>query len=66
MWQTFGTRSFLGQTLLGEKKYAAAEPRLLQGYEGMKQREEAILRQAKIQLKKVAAEMANLDPPIGR
>src|SRR5439155_15976374 len=38
-WFTFYTRTLLGQTLVGEKKYAEAEPLLLSGYEGMKQRE---------------------------
>jgi hypothetical protein len=32
----------LGAALLGQKKYAAAEPLLLAGYEGMKQREATI------------------------
>src|SRR5262249_2408509 len=35
-WRTFETRSLLGASLLGQKKYAEAEPLLLQGYEGMK------------------------------
>jgi tetratricopeptide (TPR) repeat protein/predicted Ser/Thr protein kinase len=38
-WVTFNTRSVLGGTLLGQQKYAEAEPLLLSGYEGMKQRE---------------------------
>jgi tetratricopeptide (TPR) repeat protein/tRNA A-37 threonylcarbamoyl transferase component Bud32 len=38
-WVTFDTRSVLGGTLLGQQKYAEAEPELLSGYEGMKQRE---------------------------
>jgi hypothetical protein len=37
--ETFCSRSFLGGILLGLKKYAEAEPLLLTGYEGMKQRE---------------------------
>ena len=37
-WNTFNTRSLLGEALAGEKKYAEAEPLLLKGYEGMKQR----------------------------
>ncbi|MCI0459831.1 MAG: tetratricopeptide repeat protein, partial [Gemmataceae bacterium] len=41
-WTTFNTKSMLGGCLLGEKKYADAEPLLLQGYEGMKQREARI------------------------
>jgi hypothetical protein len=32
----------LGGALLGQKKYADAEPLLLKGYEGMKAREKAI------------------------
>jgi hypothetical protein len=36
----------LGGALLGQKKYADAEPLLLQGHAGMKQREKAIPHQA--------------------
>jgi eukaryotic-like serine/threonine-protein kinase len=38
-WQTFCARTFLGSCLLGQKKYAEAEPLLLAGYQGMKERE---------------------------
>jgi tetratricopeptide (TPR) repeat protein len=41
-WSTFNTRSMLGGALLGQKKYAAAEPLLVSGFEGMRQREKAI------------------------
>jgi hypothetical protein len=41
-WTTFSTKSLLGGSLLGQKKYAEAEPMLLAGYEGMKQREARI------------------------
>jgi hypothetical protein len=41
-WATFYTQSLLGRALLGQKRYAEAEPLLLQGYEGMKQREKSI------------------------
>ena len=37
-WTTFNTQSMLGAALLGQQKYAEAEPLLVQGYEGMKQR----------------------------
>jgi tetratricopeptide (TPR) repeat protein len=37
-WLTFSTRSQLGGALLGQKKFARAEPLLLTGYEGMKKR----------------------------
>ena len=41
-WTTFNSRSMLGAALLGQKKYADAEPLLLMGYGGMKRREHAI------------------------
>jgi tetratricopeptide (TPR) repeat protein len=45
-WTTFNTRSMLGGALLGQKKYADAEPLLVKGYEGLKAREKAIPPQA--------------------
>jgi eukaryotic-like serine/threonine-protein kinase len=41
-WRTFETKGLLGASLLGQKKYAEAEPLLLQGYDGMKAREPKI------------------------
>jgi tetratricopeptide (TPR) repeat protein len=41
-WTTFNTKSMLGGSLLGQKKYDEAEPMLLAGYEGLKRSEEAI------------------------
>ncbi|HEV3003079.1 MAG TPA: hypothetical protein VGX78_01400 [Pirellulales bacterium] len=38
-WTTFNTRSMLGGALASQQKYAEAEPLLLAGYEGMKDRE---------------------------
>ena len=40
----------LGGALLGQKKFAEAEPLLRQGYEGMKQREKMIPPQARARL----------------
>ena len=37
-WVTFHTRSLLGGSLLGQKRYADAEPLLLAGSEGVRQR----------------------------
>jgi tetratricopeptide (TPR) repeat protein len=37
-WTTFNTMSMLGGALAGQKKYAEAEPLLLKGYQGMKER----------------------------
>ncbi len=42
VWSTFNTKSMLGGSLLAQKKYAEAEPLLLSGYEGMKERETII------------------------
>ena len=41
-WATFNTRSLLGAALLGQKKYADAEPLLRAGYEGLKARAETL------------------------
>ena len=41
-WFTFYTRIVLGEALLGQKKYTEAEPSLLSGYKGIKQRENNI------------------------
>jgi tetratricopeptide (TPR) repeat protein len=37
-WRRFSAMSLLGGSLLAQGKYAEAEPMLLQGYEGLKQR----------------------------
>jgi eukaryotic-like serine/threonine-protein kinase len=41
-WTTFNTKSMLGAALLGRKQLAEAEPLLLGGYHGMKEREAGI------------------------
>jgi hypothetical protein len=41
-WRTFNTRALLGGALLGQKRSAEAEPLLLAGYRGMKEREASI------------------------
>ncbi len=41
-WDTFEVRCLLGGSLVGQNKYAEAEPLLLSGYSGMKQREAKI------------------------
>jgi serine/threonine protein kinase len=41
-WRTFNSRSLLGGALLGQKNYADAEPLLMSGYAGMKQRGEKL------------------------
>jgi tetratricopeptide (TPR) repeat protein/tRNA A-37 threonylcarbamoyl transferase component Bud32 len=46
-WTTFHTQSQLGGSLLGQRKYAEAEPLLVAGFEGMKQREATVPANAK-------------------
>jgi eukaryotic-like serine/threonine-protein kinase len=48
-WPTFNATSLLGGALLAQRKFADAEPLLLKGYEGMKQREQSIPSQVKKQ-----------------
>jgi tetratricopeptide (TPR) repeat protein len=59
-WRTFNARSMLGGSLLGQKKYAEAEPFLLSGYEGMKQREIMIPREGKPRLKEALQRLVHL------
>ena len=49
-WTTFHTQSLLGISLLGQKNYSAAEPLLLSGYAGMKEREGKLRSQGKARL----------------
>ena len=51
---TFNTMSLLSGALAGQKQHAAAEPLLLQGFEGMKQRAGKIPRNAKPRLGEAA------------
>jgi eukaryotic-like serine/threonine-protein kinase len=41
-WQRFRAESLLGASLAGQKKYAEAEPLLLEGYQGMLERKDRI------------------------
>jgi eukaryotic-like serine/threonine-protein kinase len=41
-WQRFHAESLLGASLAGQKKYAEAEPLLIEGYRGMLQREDHV------------------------
>jgi serine/threonine protein kinase/tetratricopeptide (TPR) repeat protein len=60
LWTTFNAKSLLGASLLGQKKFAAAEPLLIGGYEGMKQREAKIPAAAKIYLTNALERLVNL------
>ena len=59
-WRTFNARSMLGGSLLGQKKYAEAEPLLLSGYAGMRQREDKIPQQGKPHLKETLRRLVQL------
>jgi tetratricopeptide (TPR) repeat protein len=59
-WRTFNTRSILGDCLLGQTNYAAAEPLLLSGYEGMKQREDKIPAASKRHVKETIQRLVKL------
>jgi hypothetical protein len=50
-WRTFSLSSLLGGALAAQKKFDAAEPLLIAGYEGMKSRELKIGRQNMASLK---------------
>jgi serine/threonine protein kinase len=65
-WGTFYTQSLLGAALLGQKKYANAEPLLLRGFEGMKQREAKILPQDKIRLTNALERLVQLYEATGK
>ncbi len=41
-WLLFNSKSLLGASLAGQKKYAEAEPLLLEGYAGIKSRREQV------------------------
>jgi eukaryotic-like serine/threonine-protein kinase len=53
-WSTFNTRSMLGSSLLGQQKFVDAEPLILAGYEGMKNREAKMPASAKRRLGEAA------------
>jgi tetratricopeptide (TPR) repeat protein len=59
-WRTFSTRNVVGACLLGQKKYGDAEPWLLTGYEGMKQREGKIPAAGKPRLREALQRLAAL------
>jgi hypothetical protein len=65
-WRTFNSRSLLGGSLLGQKKYDDAEPYLLTGYQGMKQREDKIPDAGKPYFKEALQRLVQLYQATGR
>ncbi len=66
VWSTFNTKSLLGGALLGQSKYAEAEPLLLAGHAGMKQREKTIPEQGKIRLREAVERLVQLYEATGK
>ena len=65
-WRTFHARSMVAGSLLGQKKYAEAEPLLLSGYEGMKQREDKIPANGKVRLQESLQRLVQLYEATGQ
>jgi tetratricopeptide (TPR) repeat protein len=65
-WRTFNTRSLLGGSLLGQQKYADAQPLLLSGYEGMKRREAQIPPRGKVNLHQTLERLVKLFESTGQ
>jgi eukaryotic-like serine/threonine-protein kinase len=59
-WSTANARSLLGQALRGQKKFAAAEQLLLEGYAQMKQREAQLPPGAYLRLVEAAHRLVDL------
>jgi len=59
-WTTFNTKSLLGGSLLGQKKYAEAEPLLLAGCGGMQEREANIPAPSNIRLTEAIERLVQL------
>jgi serine/threonine protein kinase/Tfp pilus assembly protein PilF len=65
-WEMFDARSLLGATLLGQKKYAEAEPLLTTAYKGMKEREDRIPADEKRRLKEALQRLVELYEATGK
>ncbi len=59
-WTTFNAMAMLGGALLGQQRYAEAEPLLLEGYRGMHQRLEAIPQVGRPRLLEAASRLIEL------
>jgi serine/threonine protein kinase len=59
-WSRFNTTSQLGGALLGQSRYAEAEPLIVQGYEGLKARESIVPHEAMYLLSEAAERVVKL------
>ena len=55
-WRTFDVRSLLGEALFRQQMTAKAEPLLMSGYEGLKQREATMNSESRARLLKQAGD----------
>jgi tetratricopeptide (TPR) repeat protein len=65
-WRVFEARGLLGASLLAQRKYADAEPLLLSGCEGLKQREDTAPKVIRRELKPVIQDLVQLYEETGR
>jgi hypothetical protein len=66
-WTTFDIQSMLGDALLGQKKFAEAEPLLLRGCEGLEQRQAKIpARDRALRLKEALGRLVRLYEATGK
>jgi hypothetical protein len=65
-WTTFATKSMLGEALLEQKNYVEAEPLLVSGYKGLKQRETKIPPPDKSHLTKALERLVRLHENSGK
>jgi tetratricopeptide (TPR) repeat protein len=59
-WKTSNFRSLLGSSLLGLQRHAEAEPLLLSGYAGMKQREDKVPNEGRRHIKETLQRLVQL------
>jgi tetratricopeptide (TPR) repeat protein len=64
-WVTFNARSMLGESLMGQGKYADARPLLVAGYEGLKAREAQVPPDARVRLSQAADRLIRLAEATG-
>ena len=65
-WSTFNTQSMLGGALLGQKRFADAEPLLIDAYRGMKDREKSIPPQGATRISEALERLVQLYEATGK
>jgi len=65
-WRRFFGETMLGGALLGQKKYAEAEPLLLSGYNGLKERESKMVSRARKYIPEAGERVVGLYKVVGK